>query len=352
MGGIFLKYHLSPQPFETISVIVEASLVWEVILGIAGYTYSQLRHTFDLDEMWSKEQGTMPDSLVQNLKMIEKTNFWYGLIMLQNRLSSTSVQDFSKRLSEIQLESFYDTLLPYKNRNAEAMRKATATEHHRPELFDEYAAHFEDHDYLSGYIRNLAQYTHQEICDLFNNTLDSWFNWISKQREWEKWIQALGFEQKQSNLLDIMNPLEKIELITDGVKYLPEPSVWTVKLIPHVSYRPWILEARSPDTKLFFYPIKEEYLQEPSVPPSELIRGYKALGDELRLKLLYQLLRGPLSLQEMSVQFNTSKTTLHHQLSILKAARFVHVDKGVYSANLTQIKSFSGKLNPYLGLGI
>lgn len=88
---------------------------------------------------------------------------------------------------------------------------------------------------------------------------------------------------------------------------------------------------------------------EPGVPSNELIRGHKALGDELRLKLLYQLLKGPLSLQELSVQFNTSKTTLHHQLSILKAAKFIRVDKGIYSANLTQINAFSGRLTQYLG---
>lgn len=73
------------------------------------------------------------------------------------------------------------------------------------------------------------------------------------------------------------------------IKYFPEPSVWNVKLIPHVSYRPWILENRTPDTKIFFYPLKEAYLLELGVPSNELIRGHKALGDELRLKLLYQL---------------------------------------------------------------
>jgi hypothetical protein len=150
--------------------------------------------------------------------------------------------------------------------------------------------------------------------------------------------------------LDKSNPVEEIERITGGVKYLPEPSVWTVKLIPHVSYRPWILEKRTPDTKLFFYPLKEEYLLEPGFPPNELVRGHKALGDELRLKLLYQLLKGPLSLQEMSLQFNTSKTTLHHQLSLLKAAKFIRVDKGIYSANLTQLNGFSGRLTKYLGI--
>ncbi|WHY77866.1 ArsR family transcriptional regulator [Neobacillus sp. WH10] len=346
-----MKHLYSPQPTETISLQVESSPVWEVILGIAGYTYAQLRHTFDLDEKWTSEQSSMPASLVKNLKVIEKTNFWYGLIMLQNKLSSLSIQDFSNRLSEIPIDCFYDTLLPYKDRETEPLRKATATEH-RGELFEKFAAYFESHDYLGGYVHDLGHYSHLEICDLFNNTLDEWYKWVSQQEEWEKWTKALDFEQKQYSSLDITNPIEEIERITGGIKYLPEPSVWTVKLIPHVSYRPWILEQRTPDTKLFFYPLKEEYLIEPGVPSNELIRGHKALGDELRLKLLYQLLKGPLSLQEMTVQFHTSKTTLHHQLSILKAAKFIRVDKGIYSVNQTQINAFSGQLNQYLGVHI
>jgi predicted transcriptional regulator len=66
------------------------------------------------------------------------------------------------------------------------------------------------------------------------------------------------------------------------------------------------------------------------------------------LKLLYHLMKGPLSLQELSVQFNTSKTSLHHQLSLLKAAKFVVVEKGIYSVNQHQISSFSEKLNQFL----
>jgi SOS-response transcriptional repressor LexA len=292
----------------------------------------------------------MSASLVKNLKVIEETNFWYGLVMLQNKLSASSIQEFSKRLSEIPISLLYETLLPYKSREIEPIRKATADQHDQAELFEKYAAYFEDHDYLGGYVRALARYSYQEIYDLFNNTLDQWYSWVSNQEEWEKWTQALAFEQKQYSALDKSNPVEEIERITGGVKYLPEPSVWTVKLIPHVSYRPWILEKRTPDTKLFFYPLKEEYLLEPGFPPNELVRGHKALGDELRLKLLYQLLKGPLSLQEMSLQFNTSKTTLHHQLSLLKAAKFIRVDKGIYSANLTQLNGFSGRLTKYLGI--
>lgn len=345
-----MKHLYTPQPIETISLQVESSPVWEVILGIAGYTHAQIRHTFDLDEKWKSEQDSMPATLVRNLQVIEKTNFWYGLIMLQNKLSSSSIQEFSNRLSEISIDHFYDTLLPYKNRDTEAIRKATATKHNTGVSFEKYAAYFEDHEYLGGYVRELGHYSYQEVCDLFNNTMDGWFKWISQQEEWEKWTQALAFEKKQYRSLDMANPMEEIERITGGIKYLPEPSVWSVKLIPHVSYRPWVLEQRTTDTKLFFYPLKEEYLMEPGIPSNELIRGHKALGDELRLKLLYQLLKGPLSLQEMSVQFNTSKTTLHHQLSILKAAKFIRVDKGIYSVNQTQISTFSGRLTQYLGV--
>ena len=102
-------------------------------------------------------------------------------------------------------------------------------------------------------------------------------------------------------------------------------------------------------SKLFFYPLNDDYLLEPGKPSQKLVRGHKALGDELRLKLLYQLQQGPLSLQEMSTRFAISKTTLHHQLSILKSAKFVKVHKGIYSVNNSGIDSFSGQLQQFLG---
>ncbi|MBA4544605.1 helix-turn-helix transcriptional regulator [Thermoactinomyces daqus] len=344
-----MKHFYSQQPTERICLKVEYSPVWESILGIAGYTHTQFRHTFDLDEKWKENQDSIPASLAKNLKVIEETNFWYGLLMLQNKLSATSIQDFSNRLAKMPIDFLYDTLLPYKDRNTEPMRKAVAKQYNKGEFFEKYASYFEKHDYLGGYVRALGRYSRQEICDLFNNTLNEWYKWVCQREEWEMWTRALAFEQKRYSSLDIENPMEEIERITGGIKYCPEPSVWTVKLIPHISYRPWILELRSPDTKLFFYPLKEEYLMEPGIPPAELVRGHKALGDELRLKLLYQLLKGPLSLQEMSVQFSISKTTLHHHLSLLKAAKFIRVDKGIYSANPMHIHSFTRQLAQYLG---
>lgn len=342
-----MKYLNSTQEVETSSVITQSSPVWEVILGIAGYTHAQLRHTFNLDEMWRLDES-MPESLIEHLAEIEKTNFWFALILLQDRFSSPTICDFTNRLSEIHAVDFYDTVLPYKDRFTEESRKALAFQYKNKNSFETYASYFIGHEYLDGYVRNLGYYTMSDICTLFKDILEEWYGWISKTKDWEKWKRALDFEVKQNNSLERTNPVEAIEQITGGVKYFSEPSVWTVKLIPQVSYRPWTLAVRTPETKLYFYPLKEEYLIEPGIPSMELIRGHKALGDEVRLKILYQLMKGPLSLQEISMQFNISKTTLHHQLTLLKAAKFIQVDKGIYTANRNRINAFSERLTQYL----
>jgi hypothetical protein len=343
-----MKYYL-PQSKETPTIKVESSPVWEVILGMAGYTHSKLRHTFDFDDKWKKDSQSMPHALTNAMNWIEDTNFWYTLIMIQNKLSAETIQDFSNSLNQLTPDEFYETVLPYKDRHSENTRTSLAVSMLDSKLLHEYAEKFDGHEFLKAYILNLSAIHFDELRDLLLSSVQEWFAWISKKEEWSKWGKALQYESSLGGSLDESNPIEEIMRITGGVHYIPEPSIWTIKLIPHVSYRPWVMEQRTSDTKLFFYPIKEEYLLEPGIPGKELINGHKALGDETRLKLLYELVKGPLSLQDISGRFNISKTTVHHQLSILKAAKFIRADKGIYSANEPQIHSLSHKLHQFLG---
>ncbi|MCM3711067.1 MULTISPECIES: ArsR/SmtB family transcription factor [Sporosarcina] len=347
-----MKIINSAPPVETITLKVEQSPVWELILGIAGYTHEQLRHTFEMDEEWKADENVMPSSLVKLLKIIEETNLWYGMILLQNQFAAVSVQEYSNLLTTASTDSFYEWLLPYHDRQSEPLRIEAACKPEQTPVWEEYASLFDGHDYLGGYIRQLHHLSQSELCDLITSVIIEWESWMRKKVEWEKWLQALAFEEKQYRQLDMNNPVAEIERVSGGVEYLPEPSIWSVKLIPQVSYRPWVLTIRTSDTKLFFYPVKEEYLLEPGVPSNELIRGHKALGDELRLKLLFQLQKSPLSLQELSGQFNISKTTLHHQLALLKAAKFIRVEKGVYSINSGKLEDFTRQLTRYLGTGL
>ncbi|MCA0171920.1 ArsR family transcriptional regulator [Bacillus sp. RAR_GA_16] len=340
----------STQPVETVSLKVESSPVWEVILGIAGFTHKKLRHTFELNEDWLKQESRMPSSLIKNLKWMEENNTWYGLIMLQNKLSAQTISDFSKGLREISRTNFYDVLLPYLNRDTESIRKETALNYGSCEVFAEYANYFRNHEFLESYVQSLGRYEYETLCHYLINTVQEWDAFIQEEPEWNKWCTALTYEQNQQKSIDHTSPAQEIERITGGVNYTPEPSIWHVKLIPHVSYRPWVLEQRTEDTKLFFYPINEAYFLEQGVPSSELVRGHKALGEELRLKLLYQLLQRSMSLQEMSAKFQISKTTLHHHLSLLKSAKFIRVEKGVYSVQMTHLNRFSERLISYLSI--
>ncbi|OED33145.1 ArsR family transcriptional regulator [Planococcus maritimus] len=332
---------------ETIQLAVEQSPVWEWIVGIAGYTHGQLRHTFEMDGEWTRDAETMPASLVELLEKMQETNLWYGLLLLQNEFGARSVEEFAERLADISDERFYDYLLPYHSRAAEALREQAAQHPEDSGWWSPYEDLFEGHAYLAGYVRQLRSHTRAQLSEWFIGVLTEWQDWMMQKPYIATWLQALAFEEKQHRGLDPANAQKEIERVT-GADYAPEPSIWSVKLIPHVSYRPWTLTIRTADVKLFFYPVSEQQFLDPEVPPNELIQGHKALGDGLRLNVLYQLRQAPASLQDLSTQFQMSKTTLHHQLALLKAAKFVQVEKGVYSIRLEKLEAFSELLNRYL----
>ncbi|SDM53156.1 transcriptional regulator, ArsR family [Fictibacillus solisalsi] len=345
-----MNYFLASQPAETVNVTVESSQVWEVLLGISGYTHAQLRHTFGLDEQWKTWKNTMSLELLQALKEIEETNLWYGMLLLQNHWGAKFIQDFLNAMDQESHQTLYEVLLPYHSQKTEANRKDTVLNYSDKIRFVQYAKSFQGHDYLEGYVRLLGERAIEDILSLMKTVTKEWHDFIRIQLVWDKWMQALRFEEKENQRLNRDQPVNEIQRVTGGAEYVPEPSVWHVKLVPHVSYRPWVLSLRTVDTKLLFYPVNEEYLTEPGQPSSVLISGHKALGDELRLQLLHTLMKGQQSLQELSGQFQISKTTLHHQLSILKSSGFISAEKGVYRANTDTIQQFSGKLNEYLGL--
>lgn len=334
---------------ETIHLAVEQSPVWEWIVGIAGYTHGQLRHTFEMDEKWSRDAEAMPASLLDSLEKIQETNLWYGMLLLQNEFGARSVDEFLNLLAGMRDEQFYDVLLPYHSRAAEVLREQAAQRPNDGGFWESYADLFEGHAYLEGYVRQVYRHTREQLSELFMAALSEWEDWMAEKPYTAKWLKALAFEEQQHRGLDAANAVKEIERVA-GVDYTPEPSVWSVKLIPQVSYRPWLLTIRTADVKLFFYPVSEQQLLDPEVPPNELIQGHKALGDGLRLNVLHYLRQGPAPLQELSDRFKMSKTTLHHQLAILKAAKFIQVEKGVYSIRQEQLEAFPTHLNRYLGL--
>ena len=87
------------------------------------------------------------------------------------------------------------------------------------------------------------------------------------------------------------------------------------------------------------------------MPSPRMLRLFKALGDDLRLRILKRLSTGQYTLQQLANHFNVSKTLLHHHLVMLRAAGLVQLREGtqkVYSLRHDTIGAIGPMLSKYL----
>jgi len=142
-----------------------------------------------------------------------------------------------------------------------------------------------------------------------------------------------------------------IETATNGLEYVPEPGLRRVLLIPSYVMRPWNELSEYQDIKIFCYPVADESVTQDSyTPPVRLVRLYKALADERRLRILKMLMTRSYTLQEFADEFGVAKTTMHHHLATLRTAGLVRVTSNdkVYSLRHNMLSEVSELLDIYL----
>ena len=126
-----------------------------------------------------------------------------------------------------------------------------------------------------------------------------------------------------------MTPERLVETATQGISYQAQPGVSGVLLLPSLVVRPWNLVSEHADLQIFGYPASDEQVQlDPDEPPEWLIKTYKALGDERRLRMLRMLAQGDATLGELAEGVGLSKSTIHHHLAQLRAAGLVRITVG------------------------
>jgi DNA-binding transcriptional ArsR family regulator len=111
---------------------------------------------------------------------------------------------------------------------------------------------------------------------------------------------------------------------TNGYALPTEATTTEVVLMPTYWLRPWIVVARRGTTELLTSVVADEFVALPSEAPSPaLLKLFKALSDEGRLKLLRRMSAGPISLTEACEELDVAKATAHHHLSTLRQAGLV-----------------------------
>lgn len=117
-----------------------------------------------------------------------------------------------------------------------------------------------------------------------------------------------------------------IEEVTAGIEFDIPLGVRRVVLIPSVVTRPLSLIDEYRGTLLVYYAVADEFIDsDPEAPPSWLVRTYKALSDERRLRILRRLSEGETNLDELTEMLGLSKSTVHHHISILRGAGLIRV---------------------------
>jgi DNA-binding transcriptional ArsR family regulator len=147
-------------------------------------------------------------------------------------------------------------------------------------------------------------------------------------------------------------PEELIEQATGGLEFRPEPWIRRVVLVPHVAMRPWNVSSAWEDAQIICYPVADESLGvDPTLPPARLLRLYKALSDDKRMRILKMLARSNATLQELADAVGLAKSTAHHHMVILRSAGLVRVTTelhSTYSLRREAIRDPSSLLRDFL----
>ncbi len=182
------------------------------------------------------------------------------------------------------------------------------------------------HEHWADGIRDLLDLEPSETTDLIVRAMrgvqDEAF--ASHEREFRPILER-DVEAKRT-MSDRMSTERFVELATNGISIEKQGYRRSILLIPSIVGRPWNIFTESADRLIIAYPVADEYMQaDPDAPPAWLIKTYKALGDERRLRILRRLSGGPASLHELADELQISNSTLHHHMMLLRSAGLVKV---------------------------
>lgn len=188
---------------------------------------------------------------------------------------------------------------------------------------------FDDHDRWRDTVRRLLEIPPEETTDRIVTAM--------------RMMQKDAFAEHEADFRSIlerdiaahrgmakrMSAERLVELTTNGISIERGGYRKPILLIPTVTGRPWVIFTETPERLIMAYPVADEYMDaDPDAPPNWLIKTYKALGDERRLRILRRLSQGPASLHELAEELDISKSTLHHHMMLLRTAGLVKVQIG------------------------
>jgi len=334
---------------ETYSIQIESSLLWESALGIAAITNKQLIDTLDkAANDWVQLRESLTSNLVEELSYVEENNTWKALLQVLHYRKSESIEEFCLYIDQLAEEELKYICLPFTGNENQRDRKAASKGN--SDAVERLKKKTRENPFFPAYIEFISVVEISLFKNHIKNVMKSWYLEVIRKDESQLTRYLQRDAQMKEQLLEKIQPEQLVEIVTGGRSYLPEPSTKTVLLIPQFIYRPWTIEADIEGTKVFYYPISNESIspKDPFKPNQFLVLKYKALGDEARLKMIKLLYQKEMTLQELTDRLQLGKSTVHHHLKMLKAAKLVFSVGGTYSLHKTSLSLVENELEQFL----
>lgn len=135
----------------------------------------------------------------------------------------------------------------------------------------------------------------------------------------------------KQRLLEASPAQDVLRISTNGVDFDPGAWVTEIVVVPTVALRPFLAPVEWGSIEIFLCSVADEAFEDdPAAPPRRLVKLAAALGDELRLRILYALADGEMTASEIADRLGVERTSLHHHLGILRSAGLLTIrDDGV-----------------------
>ncbi|PFW59847.1 transcriptional regulator [Bacillus cereus] len=342
-------FHVTSRKRETYNVQMRYSILFECALGIAAITHKRLIDTLEKSQSeWQEIRQSLTKEVREQLQFVEEHNTWKALLQLLYEEDFQGLSQFNAKIDLLLEEDLKYTCLPFLGEKYEEKRRLAASGNETS--IHELIKLTQDHQFFSTYIRFICDVDVQVLKSHLIAVMTGWYESVIKKEE-EELLSILKRDYEAKNEMNKkMKPEEFVEWVTGGVNYMPEPSVHHVLLIPQMTYRPWNIEADIEDTKVFHYPVASESIhpEDPYEPNYFLVQKHKALGDEARLRIVKMLFEKERTLQEMTERLQLGKSTVHHHLKLLRAAKLVDIHDGKYVLRKKAVQSLAKELEAFL----
>lgn len=337
---------------QPISVTVEAKAAYEFLMSIN--TFSDFEHCeeYEIGREWYEAiRAKIPAPLLAFMEQMGEN--W--LFLLGTVYDCPQPKDASTFITFIEtLEPFelYLRLLGYYVRYMRRvtppellLRAAQGDQEAQKQVMKENPIHRKA-------LRMVLSLGADETRKMVVEILRWWYSEVFREQE-APFMAIVERDAEAKRALQLTLSTEKfIEVATNGFEYVPESAIRRVVLIPSFIARPYLSDIDHHDTMLLSYAVADESLVEDSeMPPPRLVKLYKALADERRLRILKLLANGSCSLQDLVDELGLAKSTVHHHVVILRTSGLIRIrtssDKQ-YSLREDALPDLTALLEAYL----